>query len=243
VTPFRSFSFPHIAALLVISAVIAAGVTAGHAWRGSSRQQRLERGIAVSILLLRAGVFAWNLLPGRLALSQSLPLQICDLAALCSAFSLLVDRRWLRSIAYFWGLALSMQGLIQPDLSDGPDSLAFWLFWTHHALIVGTAVYLVTVRGFRPKVGDLGFAVATGVGYALVVFCVDLALDVNYGYLGKGMPAQPTLLDWLGPWPWRVALMVALGVLVMSLLFVPWTIRSSSPRQQAAAPTVSRDAE
>jgi len=228
VQTFRSFSTLHGAALSGVAASITLLVTAGRAWQGRPRQQLLERVFALSIILLRVGVFVWNLVPSRLSLGRSLPLQICDLAALCSAFALLSPRRWLAAIAYFWGLALSIQGLLQPDLSRGPESLEFWLFWLHHALIVGAAFYLVAVRGFRPGVRDFRTAIGAGLAYVVTVFVIDLLLDVNYGYLGRGMPSQPTLLDWLGPWPWRVLVMVVLAIVVMWLLLVPWLLRRAA---------------
>jgi hypothetical integral membrane protein (TIGR02206 family) len=209
---------------------------AGRGWRGERRQRVLELTMAGSIVALRLGVFAWNLAPSRLTLATSLPLQICDLAALCSAAALVTRGRFVSAIAYFWGLALSIQGLLQPDLAAAPRSLSFWLFWAHHALIVGAAVYLVAVQGFRPTLGDLRMAVGTALVYVAVVFVIDLLLGVNYGYLGKGQPSQPTLLDWLGPWPWRVLAMVTLGVAVMSLLLLPWVVHGRGPLSSAGTP-------
>jgi hypothetical integral membrane protein (TIGR02206 family) len=227
---FRSFSLTHAAAVAGVALAILLFVRAGRAWRGQSAARRLETGVAVLILLFRAAIFVWNLFPSRLAVERSLPLQICDLAALCSAWALLSDRRWPAAIAYFWGLALSIQGLVQPDLREGPASLAFWLFWLHHALIVGVATYLVTVRRFRPTRADLRSAIAAGVAYAALVFGIDAVFDMNYGYLGRQTPSQPTILDWLGPWPWRVVAMMVLGVIVMTLLYLPWAARSRPVR-------------
>lgn len=219
---FRSFTAIHGAALLGVALAIGLFVRAGLVWRDSERERVLAVCVAATILVMRVGVFIWNLSPGQASLARSLPLQICDWAAICSALALVVDRRWLRSIAYFWGLALSVQGLVQPDLSAGPLSLAFWLFWMHHALIVGVAIYVVAVRGFRPASRDLFVAMGAGLLYVALVFPLDLLLEVNYGYLGEGLPSQPTILDWLGPWPWRVAAMTALGMGVMVLLYLPW---------------------
>lgn len=163
-----------------------------------------------------------NLFSPQRSLEQSLPLQICDLAAVGAAVALFTGRRWAQAIAYFWGLALSLQGLVQPDLREGPDALGFWLFWLHHALIVGAATYVVAVQGFRPILPDLRLAVGAGLAYALPVFLVDWALGVDYGYLGRGLPSQPSLLDWFGPWPWRPAIVVLLAAGVMALLYLPW---------------------
>jgi hypothetical integral membrane protein (TIGR02206 family) len=230
VSAFQSFTALHVVALFLVGLVILLLVSAGRAWRGTPRERKLATVVAVAILALRVGVLVWNVMPERWSLGRSLPLQICDLAAIGSALALLTERRWLWSIAYFWGLALSMQGLVQPDLAAGPASLAFWLFWIHHALIVGAALYVVMVRGFRPEGRDLLVAIGAGVLYVAVVFPVDLLLEANYGYLGRGLPSQPTVLDWLGPWPWRVVAMVALGLVVMVLLYLPWHRGAASGR-------------
>ena len=237
---FRSFTLLHGAAPLLVALVIVLLVGAGRAWSGSARERRLASVMAAVILLLRVGVLLWNVMPERWSLGRSLPLQICDLAAIGSAFALLTDRRWLWSIAYFWGLALSVQGLVQPDLAAGPVSLAFWLFWLHHALIVGAALYVVMVRGFRPVWRDLLVAWGAGLMYVAVVFPLDLLLEANYGYLGHALPSQPTVLDWLGPWPWRVLAMVGLGALVMLVLYLPWH-RAASAREAGHDVPLPRD--
>ncbi len=224
-TEFRSFTPTHAAAVVCVTAVIACLVFVARAWRDTRRQRVLEWAIAGAIVALRAGVFVWNLMPSRISLATALPLQICDLTAVCSAAALVTRRRFVAAIAYFWGLALSIQGLLQPDLAGGPHSLSFWLFWLHHALIVGAAVYLVAVRRFYPTRRDLLIAIGAGLVYVAVVFVVDMLLGVNYGYLGEGLPSQPTLLNWLGPWPWRVAVMAALGAAAMSFLWAPWAAR------------------
>jgi hypothetical integral membrane protein (TIGR02206 family) len=229
---FASFSGLHLAAVAGVAAAISLFIGAGYRWRGRARARRLEIGVAAAIVVLRAGVWAWNLMPARLSLAQSLPIQICDLAALCCAAALVGRSRWPAAIAYFWGLALSVQGLLQPDLREGPAALSFWIFWLHHALIVGAALYVVTVRGFRPDRRGLVLAIVAGAAYVAVVFCIDLVLGANYGYLGRGAPSQPTLLDLLGPWPWRVLVIMSLGAVVMVLLYLPWI-----PHRRSASPS------
>jgi hypothetical integral membrane protein (TIGR02206 family) len=230
VNSFRSFTIPHAFTLVSVATAIVVFVRAGVAWGGTRKGKLLESAVAIAILGMRAGVFVWNALPARLSLERSLPIQICDLAAICSGLALTTAQRWTMAIAYFWGIAFSLQGLVQPDLNVGPGSLAFWLFWLHHALIVGTAAYLVVVRRFRPTIGDLRTAVIGGLGYVAVVFPLDFVLNANYGYLGRRTPDQPTLLDYLGPWPWRVLVMITLGSIVLVALYLPWALARGRSR-------------
>jgi uncharacterized membrane protein YwaF len=58
--------------------------------------------------------------------------------------------------------------------------------------------------------------------YAGAVIPVDLMVGANYGFLGPGKPGLPTVVDFLGPWPARLAVIFALVAGVMALLMLPW---------------------
>jgi len=102
--------------------------------------------------------------------------------------------------------------------------MRFWFFWAPHFVIVGGAVYDVAARGYRPTWRDFRVATVAGVVYAALVLPFNLLTDLNYGYVGESAPGQPSLVDALGPWPGRVGVMLTLGVVVMTLLMVPWEI-------------------
>jgi hypothetical integral membrane protein (TIGR02206 family) len=136
--------------------------------------------------------------------------------------------RRLQALAYFWGLALSTQAFITPDLAGGPESISFWAFWLYHLFVVGAGVYVIAVQRFRPEWQDLRFAVVAGIVYVAIVFLVDAIFGVNYGYLGRATPTRPTLLDVLGPWPCRVLVMMLLASAAMTLLWLPWGRRRNN---------------
>jgi lipopolysaccharide transport system permease protein len=41
------------------------------------------------------------------------------------------------------------------------------------------------------------------------MFTINVTFGLNYGYLGRSDPGQPTILDLLGPWPLRVVYLLA----------------------------------
>lgn len=227
---FEPFATLHAALLAaVVGLTVAAGVL-GRRYRGRPWTGRLEAALALANLAAWALVAGYRLWPPRFDPAVSLPLHLSDLISPLASAALLSGRRPLRALVYFWGVGLSSQALLTPDLVEGPDSPWFWAFWLQHGFIIGVAGYLLLARGFRPGWRDLGWAVAAGLAYLAVVLPVNLGLDANYGYLGRGLPAQPSLLDLLGPWPQRVGVMVVLALAGMLLLLLPW--RLARPRRR-----------
>jgi len=219
---FRLFSPTHAATLVVVVLFIVVLVVIGRRCSGSAWGRRLEWTLCMAILALRGGVIVWNLRPSEFDWSHSLPL--------------VRPSQWARALTYFWGLALSLQAILTPDIGTGISELAFWVFWLHHALIEGAAFYLIFVKDYRPGWRDLGIAVGLGLAYVALLFPLDALMSYNYGYLGRARPGQPSLIDVLGEWPGRVAVITALGALAMTILLVPWLFvgrraRSLSSRQ------------
>lgn len=189
-----------------------------------------ERGLALAVAMLWAGYVVFDFNRRGWDVRHSLPLQLCDFAALIAVATFARPKRIAHALAYFWGLALSTQALITPDLVGGPGTLAFWAFWLYHLFVVGAGVYVVVVRDFRPTFRDLLSAVSAGLVYVGVIFSIDAIFDVNYGYLGRAKPGIPTVLDMLGPWPWRVLNMSLAAIAAMTLLWLPWELRRRRQR-------------
>lgn len=181
---------------------------------------------AVGWIGLTAAVFVQvvTLWPSRFDVLTSLPLHVCDICMFVAPASLLLGWPALRGIGYFWGIGLSSMSFVIPDLRFGPGDFQFWVFWIAHTMIVGTAVYDITARGYRPRFRDWLISVRFGLVYTAVVFIVDLIWHLNYGYVGQTYGNQKSPADLMGPWPWRVPLMVLVAISAMYLLLLPWVI-------------------
>jgi hypothetical integral membrane protein (TIGR02206 family) len=237
---FRPFSATHAAVLLAFVATTAGLVIIRRRLHRLSpdRSSRLDRAVGVAAILVWVFTTLVQFVPRYYDRTSSLPLHLCDFTIIAVPLALLACWWPARAITYFWGIGLSTQGLITPDLRSGPASMTFWVFWSAHFVIVGGALYDVFARGYRPTWRDCLTATVTGLIYVALILPFDIATGLNYGYVGRTAPGQPSLVDALGAWPGRVGIMLVLGVVVMALLVAPWEIARLVRRTPRAQPSV-----
>jgi hypothetical integral membrane protein (TIGR02206 family) len=224
-TTFRPFTLHHAAAVAICVAVMVAVSLAGRAWRGTSRGESLRRAIAAFGIFYWIASNTWWCWPSNFKIEESLPLHVCDIAGLVGPAALLTRWRWLRALLYFWGFVLSLQGFIQPTLEHGARFTRYWLFWANHTIIVGTALYDVAALGFRPRWRDYRTGVIGTLVYVAAILPFNIAFrdqGVNYGYVGNLKPDNPTIIDRLGPWPWRLAPLALIAFGAMAAFWAPW---------------------
>lgn len=214
----------HLLTVAVFVAAVAVMCWTGRRLRGTSAGKDFERTLAAGVWALWFGYQGYDIATKGFDASHALPLQMSDVTAAVAGLVFFWPRRGLQALAYFFGIALGSQAVVTPDLTGGPGTVAFWAFWLYHLFVVGAGVYVVVVQGFRPQWRDLRFALMIGLLYVAVVFTIDATFGLNYGYLGRGTPSRPTLLDVLGPWPMRVVFMVLLASAGMTLLWLPWRL-------------------
>ena len=109
-------------------------------------------------------------------LTSSVPLQLCDVAEVTVAYALWSQRQWAYALTYFWGLVLSSQALITPDIGtpeegapDFPHHL-FVTFFALHVLVVWSAIYLTWGRGMRPTWRSYRFAIVATLVWAAIMY-------------------------------------------------------------------------
>lgn len=219
---FTPFSPMHGGAVLAGLAGTAALILLGRAGGG---KERLARGL-LAFLCLAAFAYtqaAWLTVEGDPDLDSSLPLQLCDIAAITGGFALLTGKRLLATLTYFWGLAATVQALLTPAITIGFPHPAFVAFFVHHFAVVATALYLPLVTGWRsPRPWWKGplTALLGANAYLLVAMIVNTRLGTNFGFAAR-KPANPSLLDHLGPWPLYLLWMQGLAAVLFSLLALP----------------------
>ncbi len=220
---FRPFTWMHaLTAGLMLGLSLAASLL-GRRWRGTDRELTLGAFLGGMILARQGVEVIWYFLPPNFSWERSLPLQFCDIAPWIAAIALLTERRWARTLLYYWGIGLSTQAFFTPTVDQGIAHTRFWWFWLGHTHIVGSAIYDMVARGYRPGWKDLRLAIAVTTCYTLSMIALDVATGFNYGYVGPSKPQAPTIIDALGPYPWRIAAMM--GIVAAAFVAITWVWR------------------
>lgn len=211
---------PHIVGVGVVLVVTLAVVLWGRRVRlDAGRRGAFESVLGAAGLGVWIVIAIWYLLPGNLDVTRSLPLHFCDLTGLIAPVAVLHPHRRLRALLFFWAFALCTQALITPTTSASIAQVEFWAFWLLHTQIMALASFDFFVRDYRPKFGDLVFAVGVGAVYTMLMIPLNIFLDANYAYVGSTATSTTTLLTMLGPWPLRIIFVCLLGILAHFVVF------------------------
>jgi hypothetical integral membrane protein (TIGR02206 family) len=224
-TRFESFGLEHLLLVAGFLVVCVALALLGRAQQGTAAELRFRRGFALLIPCLTVPMQMLQLLPGDYDVGTSLPLQLCDLAWV-AAIVALWTRHWAATaLVYFWGLTLTVQGIVTPSLTELFPDPRYFMFWGMHFCTVWAAVYLTF--GLRVPLSwrSYRFAVAVTALWAVTVMAFNAATGTNYGYLNR-KPSVGSLLDLFGPWPGYVAVEVAVVAAVWALMTWPWVAAS-----------------
>ncbi len=239
---FTAYGPSHQGALVLLLVGVVAIVLFGRRHRATELAERWGRIMAGAVLAVTVPLQVLYFTPEYWDLDRTLPLQLCDLASGVAVYALWTRRRWAAALTYFWGLTLTSQAVVTPDLAaDFPDPI-FVLFWAMHLLVVWAAVYLVWALGLGPDWKRYRIALAVTAGWAVLVYLFNLAADTNYGYL-NAKPNAASALDLLGPWPWYVLSEIVIIAAFWALITWPWARRAEQPgtlEHQAGEPAPAR---
>ncbi len=223
---FETFGTQHLVVLGIFAVGLVVVVWFGRQVRGTEAEAWVSRVLAVGICCVTIPLQVMQFLPDEWSPRTSLPFQLCDLAWMFAVHALWTRSRLTSTVTYLWGITLTTQGMATPDLSSVWPEPRFIMFWAMHVLIVWGAVYLVLGLGILPTWATYRRTVAITLTWAVLVFTYNAVAGVNYGYL-NGKPKGASMLDYLGPWPFYVAVEIVVVAAVWALLTWPWTRRAA----------------
>lgn len=218
---FRLWGVEHLAilaAVLTLPAALAAFA------RGHQRRSAVIGGVLA--VLLAGNELVWWLFRYRtegLHLAN-LPLQVCDLTVWMGVWAAIWRRQACFEFLYFAGLAGGGMALLTPDLWAPWPSYPSVYYFLAHGLVVVLALFLVWGAGMRLTSRAVGRFLLIVNGYALGMAVFNTAFQTNYLYLCR-KPEAPTLLDYLGPWPWYLAFGELAAAALVVALWLPFSLR------------------
>jgi hypothetical integral membrane protein (TIGR02206 family) len=229
---FQTYGPSHLAVLALCVVGIPVVVMAGRRIRGTRSEVAVNRGVAILIAAVTVPLQVLLLLPDEWDPSTSLPFQLCDFAWMFAVYSLWTRSRLGATVTYLWGITLTTQAMLTPDLGSAFPEPRFLMFWAMHVLVVWAAVHLVFGLRLLPTWATYWRTVGITAVWAGAVMVYNTVADTNYGYL-NGKPANASILDLLGPWPLYVAVEIVLIMTVWALLTWPWA-RTDQPVENIA---------
>ncbi|HLE29988.1 MAG TPA: TIGR02206 family membrane protein [Anaerolineales bacterium] len=219
---FRHFQAPHLAALgLILLLSLSFPFLRQSA---ASTLTIIRMVMAAALVLNELSWHGWNWRTGQWTIQTLLPLHLCGLMVWSSALMLVTRSYTLYEYLYFLGMGAASQALLTPDLGKyGFPHFRYFQTFISHGLIFTAPIYMTVVEGYRPYWESI-LRVAVGVNvYMLVVGVINWRLGSNYMFIAR-KPDTPSLIDYLGPWPWYILSMEAIGLLLSLLLYLPFAI-------------------
>lgn len=218
---FDLFGFEHnIGLLLLLSISFCA-----YAYRKRLRGQTdlwCRRGLAGILISAAIGGWIYATSLGY----RVIPLNFCDLALFAGVYGLLTLHRGACHLVYFWGLAGSLQALLTPDLHIGFPSFRCLQFFVSHTGIVVAAIYLAVSGRVKPSGLSLLRIWLLSNLYLVAVGCINWVTGANFGYLSE-KPSHPSMLDYMGDWPYYLISIEVVGTLLLLVLYWPVADRGS----------------
>ena len=232
-SPQRSFAVygaSHWTVLVLLAAGVLLLAWFGGRYRGTRTGWVLGRWLAVVVVAFHVPILIYDLSPARFDIENSLPFHVSDLAWMAAAYALWSHQQWAYALTYYWGLTLVPQALITPAL-DAPQipSIDFFSFWGQHLLVLWAAVYLTWWIGMRPSWRSFAFAAAVTIVWGIAMLGFNEVAGSNYLFVSS-RPDNPSLLDFMGAWPWYLGVELVVGLSVWAVLTWPWTRAGSRPR-------------
>jgi hypothetical integral membrane protein (TIGR02206 family) len=228
---FMMFDQAHLAALFAIILLNIALLR----FKYTTEQARhtLRWTIAIILWANELGWHIWNLAVGQWNIQTMLPLHLCSVLVWVGALALVTRNYGIYEFMYFMGIAGALQALLTPDVGIyGFPHYRFWQTYISHGLIITAAIYMTVVEGFRPTWKSLGRVFIWMNVYMVVVFIVNTLIGSNYLFIAH-KPPTASLLDVLPPWPYYIAYIEVIGLVMCLILYIPFFIKDWRASQLA----------
>lgn len=222
-TPFVLFGTAHLVAIalaFVLPALFALIVRAS----GSAALANALRWAFAAELIATYVLWYWLLWQrGWMTLGNTLPMHLCDWAAIACIVTMLRPNQRTYELAYFWALSATLQATLTPELALGWPDWRFVIFFAFHCGVIAAVLYMTLGMRMRPYPASLGRAVTWTLIYGVCAGLVDWLTGANYGFLAA-KSKDPSVLDYLAPWPWYIGELALIAFAFILVLYAPFYV-------------------
>ena len=222
--PFVTFGGPHVAVLVLTAAVPLGLVLLSRTARSAVLTRTICVAVAAVLVANEVGFWCYGLAVGdwQYFLQHHLPLHICGVAIFLTAWVLVRPHQLAYEVAYFWGLAGTIQAIITPELDAAfPTYRFFQYFITHVGIVVGVLLATLGLK-MRPRAKSILIVFVLTNAYMLVVAGLNLLIggQANYMFLCRAPQVRNPLI--FLPWPWYILFLEPVGMAMLVILYLPF---------------------
>ena len=222
---FVLFGTAHLITLLLVG-LVCLGIWALRGQFTEQGRRWMRWGLLALIYVCEGSWQLWMWTTGQWTIQGMLPLWLCSVTSWSMPLLLIWRNQYYFEWAYFMGSIGAAMALLTPDLTIyGFPHYRFIEFLILHGAIIVAVVYMTVVEGFRPTWHSLLRVFVIANLYWLLCALLNPLISSNYLYTQGKLPT-PSLLDMLGPHPWYLLWMEAIGILLCLLLYLPFARKS-----------------
>jgi hypothetical integral membrane protein (TIGR02206 family) len=181
-------------------------------------------GLFLVLIISEISLQAWLWWSGYWSYQYSLPLHLSSISLILSALLLLTKKYALFEFTYFVGVGSALQAMITPDISlyTFPHYRYIHFFISHGGTVIAN-LFMVFVARYRPTGKSIWKAFLWLNVYTTIILIVNFLIEGNYMYISE-KPVNPSIIDYLGPWPWYILSLEMIALFTFGILYLPFWV-------------------
>jgi hypothetical integral membrane protein (TIGR02206 family) len=216
---FTMFSISHILIILLLFFVSIVIFRTRERMKNET-WRKVEVGVAISLILMETSYHLWMMRNGMWNISHAIPLELCSISLILSVILLLTRKRIFYEILLFTALLGASQAIFTPLLTFDFPHFRFLHFFYTHLMCIWVVFYFTWVIGYRPTIWSVVKLFVFLNLLMPIILLINKMVDGNYMFLNH-KPKSPSLLNFLGPYPWYI---VSMEGLLIGLSLLVWLI-------------------
>ncbi|MCB1167084.1 MAG: TIGR02206 family membrane protein [Leptospiraceae bacterium] len=211
----------HVVVLILTGLLTWAFVHYGRKWKGQPISDMLGRIPAITLLGSSVAYGIYRVAGGFWELRYDLPMQLCTWASVAVVIAAFTRNQFAFELSYFWIMAGSIHGTLTPNLQFDFPHIYYFIYFAGHVSLIIALFYFLYAWNMRPSAGSVLRVFLFTQFYFVVALGVNFLLDANYGYL-MAKPENPSIMDFLGPWPRYLLELEVIAFVLFYVLYLPF---------------------